>query len=97
MVAVLLKTKRLRLVVARKASGMDLRTKNVWAEQDPFQVFEIPPQLEESLKRHRENLEKLICSLQMVGISEAQIEESVSVIVASYKEELVQTIKALKR
>lgn len=76
---------------------MDLRTKNIWAEQDPFQGFEIPPQLEENLKRHRENLESLIRSLQMVGISEAQIEESVSVIVASYKEELMQTIKALKR
>jgi hypothetical protein len=68
-----------------------------FTEPDTFHDVEIPPELEESLHRHRENLSRLIISLRSAGISEAQIEESVSVIVASYKDELMQALKTLMR
>lgn len=64
---------------------------------DPLQYLEIPPELEINIQRHRENLARLVVSLRRAGISEAQIEESVAVIVASYKEELIASIKALAR
>lgn len=64
---------------------------------DTFSDVEIPPELEESLQRHRENLARLIISLRSAGISEAQIEESVSIIVASYKVELMEALKTFMR
>lgn len=63
--------------------------------KDPFAGIEIPEQLQESLQRHRENLARLVASLQSVGVSEAQIEASISVIVDSYKEELLRAIKVM--
>lgn len=59
--------------------------------------LEIPPELEESFRKHREHVLGLVRSLRSAGINEDQIEESVSVIVASYKGELVHTLKSLKR
>lgn len=64
---------------------------------DTFSDVEIPPELEESLQRHRKNLVRLIITLRSAGISESQIEESVSVIVASYKDELMQALKTFMR
>ena len=67
------------------------------AGQDPFQGLEIPPQLEDSLQRHRDNLARLVRSLRTAGCSEEQIDQSVSAVVASYKEELTRAIKLLVR
>jgi hypothetical protein len=68
-----------------------------WLEPDPFADLEIPEALQSSLERHRRNLAGLIVNLQSVGVSEEQIEASVSVIVASYKDELVRAIRMMMR
>ena len=65
------------------------------AKADPFADLQIPEQLQESMQRHRQNLATLIANLQSMGLSESQIEQSVSVIVDSYKEELLRAIKTL--
>lgn len=62
---------------------------------DPFEGFAVPNALQESLRRHREHLARLIVSLQSAGVSETQIEASVSAIVASYKAELMEAIKSM--
>lgn len=64
-------------------------------ETDPFADVQVPEALLESLARHRRHLAKLVVSLQSVGISEEQIENSVSVMVASYKEELMHAIRLM--
>jgi hypothetical protein len=69
----------------------------VHLERDPFGDIDIPAELEESLQRHREHLARLVMSLRSAGVSDAQIEESVSVIVASYKDELIRTMKRMVR
>ena len=67
------------------------------SREDLLADIQIPEPLQESMQRHRENLVKLVANLQSVGVSEPQIEASVSVIVASYKEELLRAIKELVR
>jgi hypothetical protein len=62
---------------------------------DPFADLEIPPELEQSLQRHREHLVQLVVTMRSAGIDEAHIDESVSVIVASYKEELLRAVKRM--
>ena len=64
---------------------------------DMFRDLEIPAELEESLLRHRENLARLVMSLRSAGVKDAQIEESVSIIVVSYKDELIRAMKRLMR
>ena len=66
-------------------------------QEDPFADIDIPDALQESLHRHRENLATLVANLQLVGVSESQIEASISVIVDSYKEELLRAIKVMVR
>ncbi len=68
---------------------------NIAIEPDPFGDLAIPPALEESLQRHRKHIVELILNLRSAGVTEAQIEASVSVVIASYKTELLQTIKRL--
>lgn len=65
--------------------------------EDPFRDLEIPPELEKNIQRHREHLMLLVLSLRSAGVDEAQIETSVSVIVASYKEELIRSMKGMLR
>jgi hypothetical protein len=62
---------------------------------DPFADMEIPPELEASLQRHREHLSRLVHTMRQAGISQEQIEDSVSVIIASYKDELIHAMKSL--
>ena len=62
---------------------------------DPFEGLEVPEALQSSLQRHRANLVQLVKSLYSAGLNDEQIEASVSVIVESYKEELLRAIKAL--
>jgi hypothetical protein len=73
------------------------RSMSFFAINDPFADLQIPESLQKSMQRHRENLAKLVANLQSVGLSESQIEASVSVIVDSYKEELLRAIKMLVR
>ena len=70
---------------------------NTLLPQDPFSDLDIPDALQESLARHRENLAKLIMSLRSVGLDDLQVEASVSVMVDSYKQELLRTIKVIVR
>lgn len=70
---------------------------SVLTQEDPFADIQIPKQLQDSLQRHRENLAKLVADLQSVGVSEAQIDASISVIVDSYKKELLRAIKVMVR
>jgi len=67
------------------------------AVHDPFLGLDIPPELEESLQRHRQHLARLVIDLRCAGVQEAQIEHSVSVIVDSYKEELIRAMKRMMR
>ena len=62
---------------------------------DPFAELRIPLELEENLRHHREHLARLVMSLQSAGVREEQIEASISVLVASYKEELLRTMKRI--
>ena len=68
---------------------------NQSTEGDPFDGLEVPEALQSSLQRHRENLVQLVRCLHSAGLDDQQIEASVSVIVESYKEELLRAIKAL--
>ncbi len=62
---------------------------------DPFAGIDIPQALQASLRRHREHLARLIANLQSVGLDEASIEASVTVIVQSYKVELLGAIRSM--
>ncbi len=64
---------------------------------DPFAGLEVPDALLASLQRHRENLARLVRSLQSAGVGEAQIEASVTVVVESYRDELLHAIKTMMR
>lgn len=64
---------------------------------DPFEGLEVPDALHASLQRHRENLAHLVRSLQSAGVGEEQIEASVTVVVESYRDELLRAIKNMMR
>jgi hypothetical protein len=64
---------------------------------DPFAEFEVPEALQASLERHRQNLAELVRNLHSAGVSEPQIETSVTVIVESYRQELLRAIRSMVR
>ena len=66
-------------------------------QDDPFREIDIPPELEDSIRRHREHLARLISNLRLAGVDEAHIEQSVSVIIESYKAELTLAVKRIMR
>jgi hypothetical protein len=68
-----------------------------FVDSDPFADLDVPPVLEESLARHRRHLGELVRAMKTAGVSEEHIEESVSELIASYKEELLAAIRSLKR
>ena len=90
-------TRRMRPAILEKAGLVKGEVMTLSMRNDPFANLEIPEPLQESLQRHRDNLAKLVANLQSVGVSELQIEASVSLIVDSYKEELLRAIKVLVR
>lgn len=67
------------------------------AESDPFSDLDVPPELDESLQRHRRHIMDLMLTLRSAGLAQEQIEASVSIMIASYKQELLDTIKRLMR
>jgi hypothetical protein len=75
----------------------ELRKMTVLPEgTDPFADLDVPPPLEVSLARHRRHLAELVSTMKMAGVSDRQIEESVSVLIATYKEELMAAIRRMK-
>ena len=48
----------------------------------------LPPALQNSLARHRENLASMVSALQAAGLDEASIEGHLSVLIDSYRTEL---------
>jgi len=48
-----------------------------------------------SVARHQENLLRLMESLRAAGMEEAQIEAAVTTLIDSYKQELLEAIRAL--
>jgi hypothetical protein len=63
---------------------------------DPFAGLDVPSPLDESLARHRRHLAELVQRMKRAGISEQQIEASVSALVEVYKGELLAAIRRLK-
>jgi hypothetical protein len=55
----------------------------------------IPPVLRASVERHQANLAKLLQSFRAAGMHEAEIEAAVTVVIDSYKHELLQAIRML--
>ncbi len=55
----------------------------------------VPPALRASLARHRDHLARLVGNLRVAGVDEAKIEASVTVLVESYKAELLGAIKLM--
>jgi hypothetical protein len=49
---------------------------------------ELPPMLQQSLARHRENLSSMVAALRAAGLDEASIERHLEVLIASYRAEL---------
>ena len=62
---------------------------------DPFSGLQVPDALHASLQRHRENLAQLVRNLQSAGVGATQIEASINVIVASYRDELIRAIRSM--
>lgn len=48
----------------------------------------LPPALQSSLARHRDNLASMVSALQAAGLDEASIESHLSVLIDSYRAEL---------
>lgn len=55
----------------------------------------IPPILEESVRRHQANLARLATNLQSAGLSLVQVEESINVLVETYRAELMSAVRAI--
>ncbi len=72
------------------------RIRSVVEGADPFAELDVPPPLEVSLARHRRHLAELVSTMKMAGVNDRQIEESVSVLIAAYKEELMAAIRRMK-
>ncbi len=70
---------------------------NLLAEgSDAFADLEVPPPLDESIARHRRHVAELVRTMKTAGVSDEQIEESVSVLIAAYKAELIEAIRRMK-
>lgn len=61
----------------------------------PSLDVEIPPALQASVQRHQTNLVRLVQQLRGAGMDEGQIEASVTILIDSYRRELLDAIRAL--
>ncbi|MBW4024388.1 MAG: hypothetical protein HIU92_14900 [Proteobacteria bacterium] len=57
--------------------------------------LEIPPVLRDSVARHQANLLRLLESFRAAGMDDAQIEPAVTVVIDSYRRELLDAIRSL--
>lgn len=62
---------------------------------DLAQGMEIPPALQASVSRHQANLARLANNLHVCGLGVQQIEESINMLVETYRAELVGAVRAL--
>lgn len=60
-----------------------------------FYDFEIPKQLQEVAARHQQHVAELVTRLEQVGMDEELIERSVDQLIASYRSQLLEAVKAL--
>ncbi len=49
---------------------------------------ELPPMLQQSLARHRDNLSSMVAALRAAGLDEVSIERHLGVLIDSYRAEL---------
>lgn len=56
--------------------------------------IEVPSQLSELVERHKEHISELIVMLRTVGMDEASIEKAVDQLIAEYRVQLLQAVKA---
>lgn len=59
---------------------------------DLTQGMEIPPLLQANVQRHQSNLARLTGNLYSAGLSAAQVEESINMLVETYRTELVNAV-----
>lgn len=60
-----------------------------------FGDLELPPELRDLVRRHEQNVADLVNRLHAVGLDEPAIEAAVDQIMASYRTQLMEAIKAL--
>ena len=60
-----------------------------------FYDFHIPEQLREVASRHQEHVAELVAKLKNCGMDEDLIERSVDQLIASYRSQLLEAVKAL--
>lgn len=70
------------------------RDERIATHPEPSEI-DIPPILRESVARHEVNLARLLQSLRAAGMDEPQIEAAVTVVIDSYKCELLAAIRTL--
>ena len=63
---------------------------------DSFYEVQIPEELREVASRHQQHVAELISKLQAAGLDDHLIERSVDQLIASYRTELMNAVKALK-
>lgn len=74
-----------------EAAELDQR---VAVHPQPFEL-DIPPTLLASVARHQANLARLLQSFRTAGMAEADIEPAVTIVIDSYKRELLDAIRAM--
>lgn len=62
---------------------------------DSFYEFRIPDELREVASRHQQHVADLISKLQSAGLDDQLIERSVDQLIASYRAELMEAVRAL--
>lgn len=60
-----------------------------------FGATSVPPELSESIERHKVHLVGLVAALRTAGVDSATIEASVDELVECYKAELVRAIRRM--
>jgi hypothetical protein len=68
--------------------------KTVAAHPQPFEAS-IPPALWTAVERHQANLAQLVQSLRQAGIGPREVEAAVTIVIDSYKCELLEAIRTL--
>jgi hypothetical protein len=63
---------------------------------DSFYDVQIPDKLREVATRHQQHVAQLIESFRAAGLDDQVIERSVDQLIASYRAELMEAVRALK-
>lgn len=62
---------------------------------DEFEGLDLPQSLRDLAVRHQRNIAALVGRLRQVGLDDGTIEAAVDELVASYRSQLVEAVKAL--